>query len=80
MRAGGLEAATEIIERAERRLALFARQEAFLDISQPELATAANVGLSTLRDFEAGRRTPVADNLEAIRAVLEAQSSRRSIC
>jgi DNA-binding transcriptional regulator YiaG len=46
---------------------------AFLEISQPELAKAANVGVSTVRDFEAGRRTPMANNLKAIQAELEAR-------
>jgi DNA-binding transcriptional regulator YiaG len=49
---------------------------AFLDISQPELATAANVGVSTVRDFEAGRRIPMANNLTAIRVALEARGIR----
>ncbi len=46
---------------------------AFLDISQPELATAASVGVSTIRDFEAGRRAPMLQNLKAIQAALEAR-------
>jgi ribosome-binding protein aMBF1 (putative translation factor) len=43
---------------------------AWLDWSQDDLAKRASVALSTVRDFEKGRRTPIANNLEAIRRVL----------
>lgn len=43
----------------------------WLDWSQENLAAAAHVSLSTVRDFEKGRRTPIANNLTAIRAALE---------
>jgi ribosome-binding protein aMBF1 (putative translation factor) len=45
----------------------------WLDWSQEDLASRANVGLSTVRDFEKGRRTPIANNLAALeRALTEA--------
>ena len=44
---------------------------AWLDWSQDDLAKLANVSLSTVRDFEKGRRTPIANNLDAMRKALE---------
>jgi DNA-binding transcriptional regulator YiaG len=43
----------------------------WLDISQSELAALANVSLSTVRDFEKGRRVPIGNNLSALKAALE---------
>lgn len=43
----------------------------WLDWSQEDLAKRANVSLSTVRDFEKGRRTPIANNLEAMARALE---------
>lgn len=44
---------------------------AWLDMAQDELAVAAGVSNSTVRDFEKGRRTPIAATLAAMRRVLE---------
>jgi len=43
-----------------------------LDWSQQELADAANLGLSTVRDFEKGRREPLLASLEAMQGALRA--------
>jgi DNA-binding XRE family transcriptional regulator len=44
---------------------------AWLDMSQAELAKAAGVGLSTVKDFESGKRAPIQATQTAMRAVLE---------
>ncbi|WP_286296545.1 helix-turn-helix transcriptional regulator [Aminobacter sp. SS-2016] len=44
---------------------------ALVNWTQPRLADAAGVSPSTLRDFESGKRTPIGNNLTAIRGALE---------
>ena len=48
----------------------------WLDWSQEELANRSNVSLSTVRDFEKGRRKPIGNNLQALQAALEAAGLR----
>ena len=43
----------------------------WLGMTQGGLAEAANVGLSTVKDFEAGKRKPFGNNLIALRKALE---------
>ena len=44
---------------------------AWLGWSKQDLAERAKVGLSTVKDFENGNRTPIANNLGAIQRALE---------
>jgi ribosome-binding protein aMBF1 (putative translation factor) len=48
----------------------------WLDWSQGDLAKRASVSLSTVRDFEKGRRLPIANNRAAIERVLNAAGIR----
>lgn len=43
----------------------------WLNWTQQDLADKASVGISTVRDFEAGRRQPIANNIGAMRRVIE---------
>ncbi len=43
----------------------------WLDWTQEQLAERARVALSTVRDFEKGRRVPIRNNLEALQQALE---------
>jgi transcriptional regulator with XRE-family HTH domain len=44
---------------------------AWLGWSQGELAKRSGVGQSTVQDFERGQRTPIANNIAAIRRAIE---------
>lgn len=44
---------------------------ALLNWSQPELSKASGTSVSTVRDFETGKRTPISNNLDAMRRALE---------
>jgi transcriptional regulator with XRE-family HTH domain len=43
----------------------------WLNWTQADLADKARVGLSTVKDYEAGKRTPIANNLDAMKRALE---------
>jgi transcriptional regulator with XRE-family HTH domain len=43
-----------------------------VNCNQNRLADVANIGRATIRRFEAGHRTPIPNNLAAIRGALEA--------
>jgi transcriptional regulator with XRE-family HTH domain len=44
---------------------------ALINWSQPQLAEASGTSVSTIRDFETGKRSPIVNNLTAIRTALE---------
>jgi DNA-binding transcriptional regulator YiaG len=48
----------------------------WLNLSQGELAEAAHLSLSTVKDFESGRRKPIDNNLAAIVAALQSYGIR----
>jgi transcriptional regulator with XRE-family HTH domain len=43
----------------------------WLGWTQSDLAAEARVGLSTVKDYESGKRTPIVNNLEAMRRAME---------
>jgi len=44
---------------------------ALLNWSQPELAAASGVSVSTIRDFETGKRMPIPANRKALQQAME---------
>lgn len=65
-REGEVAKCSEMISPQQSRAA-----RAWLDWSQEDLAKAAGVSLSTIRDFEKGKRMPIANNLRAIEQALQ---------
>jgi ribosome-binding protein aMBF1 (putative translation factor) len=53
---------------------------AWLGWSQQELARRAHLRLSTVKGFERGGRTPIANNLDAMTRVIEAAGVRLVFC
>ena len=49
---------------------------AWLNWNQQELADRAKISLSTVRDFELGKRAPIRNNLDAMEQALEAAGVR----
>ena len=49
---------------------------ALLEWNQPKLATSAGLGLSTIVDFEKGRRALSAESIAAIRSALESAGAQ----
>jgi transcriptional regulator with XRE-family HTH domain len=59
------------IENVDIKPAQVRAGRALLDLTQPELASAAGIGLSTLVDFERSRRQVSPQSIRALRVALE---------